>query len=211
MSLWKKSTLIFLATALVISIIPGVVFATPTNRSELVPDYNQEVLAVDYSSYTKDIANTLKNFNIPEKPKPVVVVEPIATVNTSTSLENLRVRVYGDWESEIRKVCAEYNCTDYEVNKVFIPMMYAESGGDNTRSNSVYGASGLFQHLPQYWSSRVKKVYGNSVVPNIWDGYQQIRVTIYMYKVEYQAKAWLASKCSYLKRTTNCWDPDNLV
>jgi len=207
---------VFLSTALLITVFSSVeLFArdiSSQKTNNLTLDHSTNLLGDNYGLFTSKIFKNLKDFKLP---KPVVV--------KYASEDTTRVRVVGDFEGMIREVCQEYNCSEYETEKIFIPMMYGESGGDNTRINYTSNSSGLFQHLPQYWDARVARILGPDVVPNIWDPYQQIKVSIHMFKVESQGGAWVASKCGYMdiqygkeytdKRRSagNCWDPDNTM
>lgn len=80
-----------------------------------------------------------------------------------------------DYITMIRVECVRVGCDADQLIRV----MYCESGGRANAYNTSSGASGLFQHLPQFWASRAR-TYGVDGA-SIWDPKAQITVTAGMF------------------------------
>lgn len=98
-----------------------------------------------------------------------------AQSQNAAAAEAVPTPVNTDYETMIRNQCAAVGCNPEQLIRV----MYCESGGRHNAYNKSSGASGLFQHLPQYWANRAA-TYG---VPgaSIWDPQAQVIVSAGMF------------------------------
>ena len=107
--------------------------------------------------------------------KQIAIVEPTPTPTPVTMMveESVPIEVatpeptpkvilvdspYGEnverWRSDVRGALAEYGLSDEEDR--FMRVMWCESRGDPDAVNAESGASGLMQHIPQYWVDRAR-------------------------------------------------------
>ena len=107
--------------------------------------------------------------------KQIAIVEPTPTPTPVTTMveESVPIEVatpeptptvilvdspYGEnverWRSDVRGALAEYGLSDEEDR--FMRVMWCESRGDPDAVNAESGASGLMQHIPQYWDDRAR-------------------------------------------------------
>jgi len=90
----------------------------------------------------------------------------------------------GSWGDRINHWCSIHACNSSQLYRVMI----CESGGNPTAKNKSSDASGLFQFMPNTFSSNAKRI--NLAGANIWNGEHQVQVAAYMFSIG-QAKQWV--------------------
>ena len=124
-----------------------------------------------------------KQADFPPEPETLMAVlgewEPVTNMTTTTSLasHNRHWASVEAWRPEVTEAVTHFGGNSNDVDR-FLRIMQCESGGDPLAKNPNSSASGLMQHLTQFWQERAE--FAGVPGADVFDGNSNIWVSAWL-------------------------------